>query len=159
MNLLKNVLIILSITTLLTFVGKAQAYNYENYDAELYALTEAIYFEARSEPIAGQIAVAQSILNRVNSKHYPDTIEGVVHQQKRGICQFSYYCDGKTDRMTDIVSEAEAERVALMVIHGTVPVDLTEGSDHYYSTIIAPPYWADSMEFKVQIGKHRFYRR
>jgi spore germination cell wall hydrolase CwlJ-like protein len=61
--------------------------------------------------------------------------------------------------MTDIVAEAEAERIALMVIHETFPVDLTEGADHYYSTIIDPPYWVDSMEFKVQIGKHKFYRR
>jgi spore germination cell wall hydrolase CwlJ-like protein len=66
-------------------------------DAQWRCLAEAIYFEARGEPLAGQIAVAEAVLNRVDSPHYPDTICAVTNQGVgRGrACQFSYACDGR----------------------------------------------------------------
>ena len=65
-------------------------------DAEWQCLTEALYFEARGESLEGQIAVAEVILNRVDSPLYPRTVCGVVKQRGGGGCQFSYTCDGRS---------------------------------------------------------------
>ena len=72
-------------------------------------LALAIYFEARSEPIAGQLAVAQVILNRVVDERYPDTVcevimEGPTHPSGHPVrhkCQFSFWCDGKPENVHD----------------------------------------------------------
>ena len=63
--------------------------------AQQRCLAEGIYFEARGEPVSGQAAVSQVILNRVRNPHYPNTICGVVYQNKhwRNRCQFSFACD------------------------------------------------------------------
>ena len=65
-------------------------------DADWQCLTEALYFEARGESLEGQIAVAEVILNRVDSPLYPRSVCGVVKQRGGGGCQFSYVCNGKT---------------------------------------------------------------
>ena len=64
-------------------------------------LANAIYFESRSEPVAGQTAVAQVVMNRVKNPTYPNTICGVVYQNKhrRNACQFSFACDRIPDRI------------------------------------------------------------
>ena len=73
---------------------------------ELKCLATAIYFEARGEPEHGQIAVAQVVLNRLKNPTYPNTICGVVYQNKthRNRCQFSFACDGRPERITDMGS-------------------------------------------------------
>ncbi|HEX9858836.1 MAG TPA: cell wall hydrolase, partial [Paracoccaceae bacterium] len=70
-------------------------------DAEWQCLAEALYFEARGETVQGQFAVAEVILNRVDSPRYPATICGVVHQGGRGGCQFSFTCDGYSDKIRE----------------------------------------------------------
>ena len=73
---------------------------------QIECLSEALYFEGRSESEEGQRAIAEVILNRVANKSYPSTICTVVRQTKfypsGGIdlhsCQFSYYCDGRSDK-------------------------------------------------------------
>ncbi len=74
--------------------------------SELKCLATAIYFEARGEPEEGQLAVAQVVLNRVKNPAYPNTICGVVYQNKtkRNRCQFSFACDGRSDRITDMTA-------------------------------------------------------
>lgn len=128
-------------------------------DDDLKHLAEAIYFEARSEPLACQIIVAQNILNRVDQERFPNTVEGVVHQRRKKngkwICQFSYYCDGKSDRMTNTTAEIKSYQVASMVLLNQVP-DLSEGSDHYYAHKIVTPTWAPSMTDVFVCGDHTF---
>ncbi len=121
-------------------------------------LTQAIYYEAASEPDAGQRAVAQVVLNRVAHPAYPKTVCGVVYQgsEKSTGCQFSFTCDGALARIPNRLFWLRAEAVARGALAGYVhaPVGLAT----HYHTIAVHPYWADSLNFIGTIGAHRFYR-
>ncbi|MFM2370928.1 MAG: hypothetical protein RIS85_650 [Pseudomonadota bacterium] len=123
----------------------------------LQCLTAAIYYEAASEPDAGQRAVAQVVLNRVAHPAWPNTVCGVVYQgSERPSCQFSFACDGSLARKPMRVFWDRARRVAADALAGYVyaPVGL---ATHYHTTAVHP-YWADSLNFLGTIGAHRFYR-
>jgi len=130
---------------------------------ELMCIATAIYFEARGESIAGQIAVAQVILNRVNDPRYPSDACSVVYQAEtypfsnfpiRGRCQFSFYCDGKSDDPKDLKAWQWSQAVAEMVVRGDA-VWLVGSSTHYHKTSISP-FWA-VVEPKTQLDNHIFY--
>ena len=124
-------------------------------------LALAIYFEARSEPIAGQLAVAQVIENRVVSRHYPDNIcevvmEGPVYKSghpKRNMCQFSFWCDGKPETIND----NDAWQTALRIAKSVKDIDVSEGATHYHSIDVSPA-WRYTMQTTVVIGRHIFYK-
>ncbi|MEM1049775.1 MAG: cell wall hydrolase [Pseudomonadota bacterium] len=122
-------------------------------------LAEAIYFEARSEPWAGQVAVAQVVLNRVKNPTYPNTICGVVYQNKRwrNRCQFSFACDGIRDRIRDKSSWRKAQTISREVIAGKHWLDKVGDSTHYHATYVRPR-WAPRMTRKGRIGQHIFFR-
>ena len=124
----------------------------------LTCLTQAIYYEAASEPDAGQRAVAQVVLNRVAHPAYPKTVCGVVYQgaERTTGCQFTFTCDGALARVPNRLFWQRAESVARAALAGFVyaPVGL---STHYH-TIAVHPYWADSLSYVGTIGAHRFYR-
>jgi hypothetical protein len=124
----------------------------------LTCLTQAIYFEAASEPDAGQRAVAQVVLNRVAHPAFPKTVCGVVYQgsEKPTGCQFTFTCDGALARVPNRLFWDRAMSVARAALAGYVyaPVGL---ATHYHTAAIHP-YWADSLNFLGQIGAHRFYR-
>lgn len=122
-------------------------------------LAEAIYHEARSEPIDGQIAVAQVVLNRVKNPTYPGSICGVVYQNKhwRNRCQFSFACDGKRDRIRDKASWKIAEQLTDEVLNGEHWLDEVGSSTHYHATYVNPR-WARTMIKRKQIGLHIFYQ-
>lgn len=125
-------------------------------DAEWQCLTEAIYFEARGESLEGQIAVAEVILNRVDSPLYPRSVCKVVRQRGGGGCQFSYVCDGRADRMRDKVSADRAGRVARAMLDGA-PRVLTDGATHFHTRGVRPS-WAKRFPKTAAIGAHLFYR-
>jgi len=86
-----------------------------------------IYHEARNQPVAGQIAVSEVVLNRVADSKYPNTICEVVYQAKykkgsnlpiRNQCQFSWYCDGKSDKPTDIDAYRWALTLSGRILNG-----------------------------------------
>jgi hypothetical protein len=123
----------------------------------LQCLTAAIYYEAASEPDAGQRAVAQVVLNRVTHPAWPNTVCGVVYQgSERSGCQFSFACDGSLARRPVPAFWERARRVAADALAGSVfaPVGL---ATHYHTSAVHP-YWADSLAFIGTIGAHRFYR-
>lgn len=123
----------------------------------LQCLTAAIYYEAASEPDAGQRAVAQVVLNRVSHPAWPNTVCGVVYQgSERPSCQFSFACDGSLARKPMRAFWDRARRVAADALAGYVyaPVGL---ATHYHTTAVHP-YWAPSLTFLGTIGAHRFYR-
>ena len=124
----------------------------------LECLAEAIYFEARGEPVRGQFAVAEVILNRVISREFPDDVCGVVNQGtgKKFQCQFSYTCDGLPENVNDKRSWTRAEKIAALALTGEVPLNLTEGAMYYHTTAVSP-YWADLFDMTTEIGVHRFY--
>lgn len=124
----------------------------------LQCLTAAIYYEAASEPDAGQRAVAQVVLNRVAHPAYPNTVCGVVYQgsERTTGCQFSFTCDGALARVPNRMFWLRAENVARAALSGFVyaPVGLAT----HYHTVQIHPYWADSLNYLGTIGAHRFYR-
>ncbi len=126
---------------------------------EQRCLAEAIYFEARGENDEGQIAVAQVVLNRVKNPSYPNSICGVVYQNrhKRNRCQFSFACDGIKDRISSPGAWAKAQRLALEVLDGKQYLKLVDASTHYHATYVNPR-WAKSMAKRGQIGEHIFYK-
>ena len=125
---------------------------------DMRCLSEALYFEARGESIRGQFAVAEVILNRVDSALYPDTVCGVIHQGtgRKYQCQFTYTCDG----IPDVIHEKEAYdvsvKVASVMVNGA-PRALTEGATHYHTKAVNPN-WARKFPRTATIGVHHFYR-
>ena len=132
----------------------------------LVCLALNVYHEARDQPFIGQVAVAQVVMNRVADDRYPDTACEVVMQGPtyswrpdfpvRHRCQFSWYCDGKSDKTPD----TEAYEKALMIAHGVYYGnldDFVEGATHYHATYVLPE-WAETKTLVVQIGQHIFYR-
>jgi len=127
--------------------------------AEFACLKEAIYHESRGEDILGQYAVAEVILNRVDSDAFPDTICGVVHQNahRPNACQFSYACNGRSRAMTEAEARAVAAQIADILMAGA-PRELTDGATHFHATWVSP-VWSRTYERTARIGAHIFYRQ
>ena len=135
-------------------------------ETALMCMAANIYHEAKNQPMAGQIAVAQVVMNRVNDNRYPDNVCDVVKQGLTykngkvvlGKCQFSWYCDGKKD---DVDKKSEkwrnSLRYASMVITNRITLDVTECATHYHATYVRPA-WARTKTKTVRINRHIFYR-
>ena len=126
-------------------------------DAQWQCLASALYHEARGESVKGQFAVAEVILNRVDSPRYPGNVCGVVNQGGSGGCQFSFTCDGITDRIREPDAYAEAGKIARMMMDGA-PRALTMGATHFH-TLGTNPRWARKFPKTASIGSHLFYRQ
>ncbi len=127
-------------------------------DEQWHCLAEAIYYESRGEPLSGQIAVAEVILNRVQSRNYPNTVCAVTRQGVGSgrACQFSYACDGAPERMASAGPRERAEKLARAMLDG-YPRTLTDGATHFHATYVSPR-WARQMTRTAAIGRHMFYR-
>ncbi|HET7410548.1 MAG TPA: cell wall hydrolase [Paracoccaceae bacterium] len=121
-------------------------------------LAEAMYFEARGEGLAGQLAVAEVILNRVEATQYPDTVCDVVLQGAAdgGACQFSYNCDGTANRIGNERVWKRIGKVAWLMLQGR-PRTLTDEALYFHSTSVRPS-WSRKFLRTAQIGRHVFYR-
>jgi hypothetical protein len=122
-------------------------------------LANAIYFEARSEPIRGQMAVAQVVINRVFSGFYPNDICGVVYQNanRHLSCQFTFACDGKSKAITERGHWARANRIAKQTLDGQIYLPEVAKSTHYHAVYVHPN-WVREMKKMVRYGVHNFYR-
>tara|TARA_Y100001963_G_C6780965_1_gene449819 strand:+ start:767 stop:1348 length:582 start_codon:yes stop_codon:yes gene_type:complete len=137
-------------------------YSLEN---DYHCLASNIYWESRNQSLGGKLAVGQVVLNRVEDKRFPENICEVVKQTKYypsgkinlHDCQFSWYCDGKSDipRKNEELHYEEAFELAVGLIEDR-PIDITEGSTHYHNDKVMP-YWADSLERITRIDNHIFY--
>lgn len=123
----------------------------------LQCLTTAIYYEAASEPDAGQQAVAQVILNRVRHPAFPATVCGVIYQgsDKRG-CQFSFACDGSMARVPARRWWDRAQRAAAAALNGQVYAPV--GMATHYHTYAVTPSWNRSLVMTDAVGAHFFHR-
>jgi len=148
-----------------------------------FCLAQNIFFESSVDNKAGMAAVADVVLNRVKHSYYPNTVCEVVYQAKlkeswktkqfpdldeserkyvpiRHKCQFSWYCDGKSD---DIPLGSEnwikAQMIAWDIMHNDGLRGITEGATHYHATYVKPK-WASqhNMDLVGRIGLHIFYR-
>jgi len=132
---------------------------------ETWCLAQNIYYEARSSNLADQAAVADVVLNRVDDRRYPNTVCGVVRQGKkntdgsmrRNMCQFSWYCDGKSDWPRDMDSWVNAQQIAYLMLHLNRYRGITEGATHYHADYVNPS-WASSKQLVGTIGLHIYYR-
>jgi spore germination cell wall hydrolase CwlJ-like protein len=124
----------------------------------LECLTAAVYYEARSEPLEGQQAVAQVVLNRVRNPAYPASVCGTVYEgsSRSTGCQFSFTCDGSTAARREPAAWERARQVAEAALAGFVYAPV--GSATYYHTTAVNPWWAAKMTEVAQIGAHIFYR-
>ena len=126
---------------------------------QMSCLAEALYFEARGEPIKGQLAVGEVILNRVEDARYPSSICKVINQGtgRRFACQFTYTCDGKLETVHEQKPYEMALKIAkiLMTTHDR---RLTRGSTHYHSNYVNPK-WSKKFERVAKFGRHIFYRQ
>ena len=107
-------------------------------------------------------AVAEVVMSRVKDNRWPDTVCGVIKQKRHGICQFSWYCDGKDDMPRN--RKAYVYSIALtkyFLKRSMMIIDFTEGATHYHADYIDIPRWAKKGRGKVktvQIDTHIFYR-
>ena len=124
----------------------------------LECLTAAVYYEAAIEPLEGQRAVAQVVLNRVRHPAYPRSVCGVVYQgsERRTGCQFTFTCDGSLRRTPSASGWARARQVAQEALAGKVfaPVGW---ATHYHTNWVVP-YWSSSLVKAANVGTHIFYR-
>ena len=119
--------------------------------AELKCLADNIYFEALTESEAGQIAVANVTMNRVKSKHFPNSVCDVVWESK----QFSWTHDGKSDKPSSEKAYKEVYSIAESVYNGDI-VDITEGATFYHADYVNPS-WNKVMTRVAKIDTHIFY--
>ena len=127
---------------------------------EKRCLAEAIYFEARSEPIRGQLAVAQVVVNRLKNPAYPDTVCGVVYQNQHWLnaCQFSFACDRIREVVRDAPAWNTAQELARAVLDGeAIWVEEVGSATHYHANYVRLN-WAGQIQRMAQIGLHVFYR-
>ncbi|MHA1153593.1 MAG: cell wall hydrolase [Alphaproteobacteria bacterium] len=125
---------------------------------EIECLALNIYFEARGEPEAGQLAVGHVVMNRVASARFPDTVCDVIQQGgelRRYRCQFSWWCDGRSDKPLNKRLWEKSAELALKVYWGR-SADPTEGALWYHADYVKP-YWRSEYERGPKIGRHIFY--
>ncbi len=144
--------------------------------AQAYCLAQNIYFEAGNQSLEGMAAVADVTLNRVQEERYPDTICGVVKAgvknsngtMKKHKCQFSWYCDGKSDKIPNMSNNqtwqnAEFVAKAMLLQYNTTDIGdyfgITCGATHYHANYVVPNWIEDrGMDRVKQIGSHIFYK-
>ena len=149
-------------------------------EQESVCMAMNIYHEARNQGLAGQLAVAAVTLNRVADKRYPNTVCEVVKQGPireswktkgkdvrpnerqyypiRHKCQFSWYCDGKSDEINQPKSYGKILDLSRLIIYNDIAfVDITEGATHYHADYVMPA-WAKTKTKTIEIEDHIFYR-
>jgi hypothetical protein len=124
----------------------------------LTCLTQAIYYEARSESVAGQEAVAQVVVNRTRRAEFPHSVCGVVFQggERASGCQFSFVCDGSLRDPADDLAWERARTIAQQALAGFEYKPLLDAT-HYHAAWVTP-YWSGRMKRIRKIGAHVFYR-
>ena len=128
-------------------------------DAQWDCLAEALYFEARGESVRGQFAVAEVIMNRVDSPSFPNSVCGVIRQGtgRKFACQFTYTCDGAKEVIHEPAAYHTVSKVAKILLEGA-PRSLTKGATYYHTSKVRPA-WARKFAKTASIGVHYFYRR
>ena len=136
-------------------------------DPQVACLAQNIYHEARNESTAGMFAVANVTMNRVRSEAFPNTICEVVYEGPhyknssgryypyKNRCQFSWYCDGKDDKIKNIPKYEDI--YVLSSIFMKSKLDLTDGALFYHADYVNP-YWAETMNVTARIDSHIFYK-
>tara|TARA_X000000950_G_scaffold149703_1_gene184578 strand:+ start:262 stop:771 length:510 start_codon:yes stop_codon:yes gene_type:complete len=162
--------VVLSFLVATTSVDKVEVDKFRHTEAT--CLAKNMYYEARNQGLAGQLAVSLVVMNRVKDSRYPNTVCGVVEQgptreswKKNGTfypiknrCQFSWFCDGKSDDPKEPTTYKRLLDLALVLVYDDIQiVDFTEGATHYHADYVYPA-WRKSKTKTVEIADHIFYR-
>ena len=123
---------------------------------EVECLARNIYFEAGGEPRAGKIAVAEVTMNRVKSRQYPRTVCGVVHQKSKGVCQFSWVCEGKKNVRKNTDAWRDSVKIAENILISKKEYGIIGSAKHFHAVYVNPS-WAESKRMIKKIGQHIFY--
>ena len=129
---------------------------------QVMCLAENIFHEASLEPHDGKVAVAFVTLNRMYSQDFPNNICDVVTQIKhRGVCQFSWYCQGK-DSFQSLTKHYQMKYNEILKIATNVYLNYHQMDDPsngamFYHAIYVRPIWRKDMTKVAKIGKHIFY--
>ena len=158
MKYLISIIFLLLVTIMAMLNYKAQA-------DEINCLALNIYHEARNQPLVGKLAVAEVTINRVNDKRFPNSVCAVVmqgfyynHNPIKNKCQFSWWCDGKSDKPKDKQSWKEVRILAYKVHTGLFDgIDIVKGATHYH-TLYVKPYWITKKKRVKVIADHIFYK-
>ena len=147
---------------------------------EVMCLAENMYHEAKNQGTAGWSAVASVTFNRIRDSRFPNTVCEVVKQGPtreswktrlldipdeerkyypiRHRCQFSWYCDGKSDEIKDVKTYKKILDFAGVILHNNIRfIDITDGATHYHADYVKPD-WAKTKTRTTEIGDHIFYR-
>jgi len=168
------VLISLSVAAPEQMFTNNETINFDIPQEEITCLADNVYHEARNQSTGGWYAVIAVTLNRVKDSRFPNTVCEVVKQGEhrpswkgtgelipvRNRCQFSWYCDGKSDTInkrsiTQYKDITELATIAL--ISNVVLLDITDGATHYHADYVSPS-WAKTKTKTIEIGDHIFYR-
>ena len=150
-------------------IQQSLTFNEEQFP-EVNCMALNIYYETRGSNLADQYAVADVVLNRVEDTRYPNSICEVVYQgekhasgqMKRNRCQFSWYCDGKSDVPRDKESWKRAQSIAWDIVQWDNYRGITEGATHYHAHYVNPRWNKSRKGFSItrlgRIGTHIYYR-
>lgn len=122
---------------------------------QIQCMATNTYFEAGHEPVKGRIAVNNVVMNRANDKRFPSTPCGVINQKARGVCQFSWKCEGGK-QVRDWAAFRKAKEIAEHVYLGNYG-DVTGGAKFYHADYVRPG-WGRVFDRTTKIGAHIFYR-
>ena len=136
-------------------VVKEAVYLNKHDKQQIQCMAKNTYFEAAHEPIKGRIAVNNVVLNRANDKRFPSTPCEVINQKTRGVCQFSWKCEGKK-QIQDQEAFRKAKQIAENVYLGNYG-DVTHGAKFYHADYVSPS-WGRVFDRTTKIGAHIFYR-
>ena len=150
-------------------IQQSLTFNEEQFP-EINCMALNIYYETRGSSLADSYGVADVVLNRVEDTRYPNSICEVVYQgekhasgqMKRNRCQFSWYCDGKSDVPRDKESWKRAQSIAWDIIQWDNYRGITEGATHYHAHYVNPRWNKSRKGFSItrlgRIGTHIYYR-
>ena len=122
---------------------------------QVECLAKNIYFEASGESRQGKLAVAEVTMNRVEHKRFPKTVCGVVYQKHKGVCQFSWVCQGKSTVRSSAAWQ-ESHKIAQSIIIGGKEYN-TVGNALFFHARSIYPSWASTKKMIARIGNHVFY--
>jgi spore germination cell wall hydrolase CwlJ-like protein len=120
-------------------------------DEEMRCLATAVYYESKGEPLEGQLAVAQVILNRRDSGRFASSLCGVVYQ--RG--QFSFTWDGRPDRPADSAMWRTAQAIAVIAATDDWR-EIVPDATHFHARRVSPGW--SRLQRVSAVGNHIFYR-
>jgi len=129
----------------------------EPLDDAITCLSRTIYWETKGEGAAGMEAVANVVMNRLGHEGFPNTICEVVRQgSEQGACQFSWWCDGRSDDAEEDKSYAIAKEIARKALNRQL-TDRTSGALYFHQRK-ANPSWSAEYIKTVEVGEHVFYK-